>query len=91
MLSETSFFPRATCAKCNEIDVYELSSLDRLYSYRAVQFVAVNCFRCVVVFITLDLVLIDAATSFSFLEVRVKCIDKTLTSVCSVTFIHEVA
>lgn len=90
-LSETGFFPRATCTKCNEIDVYELSCLDRLYSYCTVQFVAVNRFWCVIVFIALDLVLIDAAAGLSFFEVRVECIDKTLTSIRSVAFIHEVA
>lgn len=90
-LSESCLFPRATCTKSNEIDVYELSCLDRLDSYCTVQFVAVNRFRCVIVLIALDLVLIDAATSFSFLEVRVECINKTLTSIRGVAFIHKVA
>ena len=55
------------------------------------EFIAVDCLRSVVSFIALDLVVIDAATSFSFLEVRVESIDETLTSISCVAFIHEVA
>jgi len=55
------------------------------------ELIAINHIWWIVLIIALDDVVIDSTTVLCILEVWIKCIDKALASVSSVSFIHKVS